>query len=77
MCADDVLARIAGCRAAGEAAYDRMYESRDRELSWQLELATDAFREAYRIAIEAGLDDLANELMARLQHVKAVGRQLR
>lgn len=77
MGADDVLARISRCRAAGEAAYDRMYEARDRELSWQLEVSTDAFREAYRIAVEAGLTDLADEIMERLQHVKAVGRQLR
>lgn len=74
---DDVRARIERCRAAGEAAYDQMYESRDRELSWQLELSTDAFREAYRIAVDGGLSDLADEIMARLQHVKAVGRQLR
>ena len=74
---EDVRARIEACRAAGEAAYDKMYDARDYELSWQIELATDAFREAQHLAAEAGLTDLAEELMARLQHVKAVGRQLR
>lgn len=77
MSAEDIHARIAACRAAGEAAYDRMYDARDYDLSWQIELATDAFREAHRLAADAGLVELADELMARLQHVKAVGRQLR
>lgn len=75
--ADSLQTRIAACLAAGEAAYDRMYDARDYDLSWQIELATDAFREAHRLALDAGLDEQAADIMARLQHVKAVGRQLR
>ena len=71
-------ARIEACRAAGERAYDLMYEARDpRDLAWQAELATDSFREAYRLAVEEGWTEEAAALMERLQHVKAIARQLR
>jgi hypothetical protein len=71
------LAAIEACKAAGERAYDRMYDVRDRaELMWQTEVATDAYREAYRIADELGLREQASEIMDRLRHVKAVSRQL-
>lgn len=72
------LAEVARCRAAGERAYERMYEARDpAELAWQTELAVDAFREAYRLANDLGFADEAAAILQRLVHVKAVGRQLR
>jgi len=66
------------CKAAGERAYDAMYEARnDYDVGWQKELAVDAYRDAYRTAQEAGLEEEAAELMKRILHIKGVARQLR
>ena len=71
-------AELEALKAVGERAYDRMYEARDRpELDWRAEVATDAYRDAIRIAEELGLVEEVVALRARLQHIKEVARQLR
>lgn len=72
------LAELDALIAAGERAYDRLYDSLDRqEFNWQAELATDSYRHALRIAETLGLDDRAGALQERLLHIKGVIRQLR
>ena len=72
------LTELDALKAAGERAYDRLYDTRDRqEFNWQAELATDSYREAVRIAESLGLEDEVRALRERLLHIKAVVRQLR
>ena len=69
---------IEAAKAAGERAYDRLYDARDRrEFNWLAELATDSYREAVRIAESFGMEAELPGLRERLLHIKAVIRQLR
>jgi hypothetical protein len=66
----DRRAEIARLEAYGEEAYDAMYDARRPKDCW--EDASAAFRQAIRLAREEGLEDQADRLQARLDHIHAV-----
>ncbi len=66
----DVRAEIARLEGYGEAAYTEMYDARRPKDCW--EDASAAFRRAIELALEAGLQDEADRLQARLDHIKGV-----
>lgn len=71
-------AELEAAKAAGERAYDQLYDARERlEFNSLAELATDSYREALGIAESLGMDAEVPALRERLLHIKAVVRQLR
>jgi hypothetical protein len=69
------LARLEACKAAGEKAYDDMYEcSSPTGASGCYSDAKEFFSDAIRLAEELGLADEAAALHERREHIKAVFR---
>jgi hypothetical protein len=61
------------CQALGEKYYDQMYETQFN-ISGLYSSAKDAFIDAISLATELGLSEKAEELEARLNHIKNVFR---
>jgi hypothetical protein len=71
----DRLDRLNECIRRGEDAYDQLYEPRTHaNPAGHYSEAKDSFNEAIRLARELGLDEQAQWLSARLDHIKAVYR---
>jgi hypothetical protein len=70
---DLMLARLRHTTALGEKYYDQMYESRYGATGLYSN-AKDAFGDAIRTASELGMQEEAEALSKRLEHIKAVFR---
>ncbi len=69
------LARLTKLRADAESAYDKMYEVHtDAEIRWQFEVADEMLSEAWRITRELRLEDEAEAIRVRHQHIRDVYR---
>ncbi|MGA1984435.1 MAG: hypothetical protein ABSG84_18445 [Acidobacteriaceae bacterium] len=69
------LERMHQCIRSGEDAYDQLYEPRTHSSSaGHYSEAKDSFGEAIALARELGLDEQAQSLSQRLDHIKAVYR---
>jgi hypothetical protein len=68
------LASLARCKQQGEKAYDDMYEASFRDSDVFYSNAKEFFYDAIRLAGELGLNDEADVLSRRLQHIKEVFR---
>jgi hypothetical protein len=70
------LAELERCKAAGEKAYDDMYEAHSfRDAGVCYSDAKDFFYQAIHLAETLGLTDDAASLERRLDHIKAVFRK--
>jgi hypothetical protein len=71
----DKLERMHQCIRSGEDAYDQLYEPRTHSNpAGHYSEAKDSFGEAIALARELGLDEQAQSLSRRLDHIKAVYR---
>jgi len=71
----DRLDRLNECIRRGEDAYDQHYDPRTHtHPAGHYGEAKDSFGEAIALASELGLDEQAQMLSDRLQHIKAVFR---
>jgi hypothetical protein len=71
----DKLDRMHQCIRSGEDAYDQLYEPRTHSNpAGHYNEAKDMFGEAIALAQELGLDEQAQSLSQRLDHIKAVYR---
>jgi hypothetical protein len=72
---EDRLHRLDECIRQGEDAYDQLYDPRTHNHpAGHYSEAKDSFGEAIALARELGLDEQAQTLSDRLNHIKAVFR---
>ena len=72
---EEKLDRMHQCIRSGEDAYDRLYEPRTHSNpAGHYSEAKDSFGEAIALARQLGLDEQAQSLSQRLDHIKAVYR---
>jgi hypothetical protein len=69
------LRQLEALKAEGEKNYDDLYETRsDYDATVCYSGAKEAFYDAISLAFKLGLNDEANRLTERLDHIKAVFR---
>jgi DNA-binding SARP family transcriptional activator len=69
------LASLASCKQFGEKAYDEMYEAHSSSgATGRYSDAKEAFYDAIGLAEELGLQEEAEALRKRLEHIKTVFR---
>jgi hypothetical protein len=72
---DRLLAQLAACEQFGEKAYDEMYEAHSESGAMACySEAKESFRDAIQRAEELGMTEKAEQLRARLEHIKNVYR---
>ncbi len=72
---EEMLARLERMKAMGEKEYDDMYETHSpSEATSCYSGAKECFYDAINLARRLGLDDEAETLYKRLEHIKAVFR---
>ena len=72
---EDLLAQLESLKAMGEKEYDDMYEAHSSSGATACYSgAKEAFYDAIGLARRLGLDDEAETLYKRLEHIKAVFR---
>jgi hypothetical protein len=72
---EEMLRRLELCKAEGEKCYDELYEARsDYDATVCYSGAKEAYYDAISLAHRLGMDEEAEALTRRLEHIKAVFR---